>query len=196
MTVSGGDFGGTVSGGDSGPVSSPFPVLTEYNITQLLDIDYSAIYNAVYGASFDAIDTYSQSVTDGQSINSTALTYFQGILENQVFPVDYVIYVGNSYVYGNSTRYEYCMAYGDLELSGTHFSGTGTVVTMRVSGYNSVNYAYDQSVSLDAPMYYSRSNLGDYSGVVSYNWIGFLILVCLFTGGLVWFLKRFMRLLF
>lgn len=161
-------------------------------------MDYDTLYDAVYDGTLDAIATYSQTVTDGQAVNNTALTYFQGILNNQVLPVDYVIYVGNSYVYGSGSSarvyYEYCMAYGDLELSGTHFSGNATVVTMRVNGYQSVTYSYGQEISLYAPMYYSRSNLGDYSGAVAYDWMSFLILIILLTGGLVCLFKKLMRL--
>lgn len=143
----------------------------------------------------DLIELYSQTVTSGQSINSTALNFFKGILDNQLLPVDYVIYVGSTYTYNyNSVGYEYCLAYGNLELSGTHFTGNGTIVTMRTQGTQSVTYQYDQTIDLNAPIYYSRSNLGDYSGIVQYNYTGFLILLCLVTGGLTWFLKKLMRL--
>lgn len=160
-------------------------------------IDYVALYDAVYDASYDALAAYSQSVTDGQTINNTALSYFQGILNNKFLPVDYVIYVGSPFYQGSSTYYEYCMAYGDLSLSGTRFSGTGTVVTMRVTGNNrTVNYAYNQQIDLNAPMYYSRSNLGEYSGAVTYDWSSLLILISLVLGGVAWFVKKLLRISF
>lgn len=193
------DSGNLLDGETSGETDSGGDALDDNSsesesVPVTLEIDYDAIYDAVYSASYDAIGVYAnQAVTDGQTINTTALSYFQGILNNQVFPTDYVIYVGGSYVYNNSTYYEYCMAYGDLDLSGTYFSGTGTLVRMRVNGNRSVTYSHDQSISVNAPMYYSRSNLGDYSGVVSYDWTGFLMLVFLMLGGLVWFFRKLMR---
>lgn len=161
------------------------------------ELQYDVVYNAVYDAVLAAEE--SQTVTDGQSINSTALTYFEGVLNNQIIPKDYVIYVGEPYYYtsGNQQRtaYEYCLVYGDLSLDGTHFSGDGTIITMRTqSGLQEVRYAYDQSISLDAPLYYSRSNLGQYSGAVKYDWSGFLVLIGLVLGGLVWFMRKIMRL--
>ncbi len=182
MSVSGGDLlspSGTVSGGDA---------LGGYMV------DYDALYDAVYDASYDAMAAYSQSVTDGQVVNSSAVAYFEGILGNRPLPTDYVVYVGEPYRYNNSTYYEYCMAYGDLEVSGTHFTGTGTVVTMRLNGVRSVSYAHGQTVDLYAPMYYSRSNLGDYSGIIKYDWTGFFVLLMLMIGGIVWFFRKVMHL--
>lgn len=183
-TVSGGDVlapSVTVSGGDAGGVWG---------------FDYDALYDAVYDASLDAMAAYSQTVTDGQTVNGTALSYFEGILSNQVIPVDYVVYVGESYRYNKITYYEYCMAYGDLDLSGTHFTGDGTIVTMRVNGNRGVTYDYNQSIDLYAPLYYSRSNLGDYSGIIDYDWSGFLMLLFLVVGGLVWFVRKLTRLVY
>lgn len=182
----------TVSGGDSvldDSVSSDLGSdLVETGASY--DLYYSAVYNAVS----DAIVT-SQEVTDGQIVNSTALTYFEGILANQLLPCDYVIYVGQPYTYNSNgyerTAYEYCMAYGDLDVSGTYFTGEGaTIVTMRTSGSVSVEYAENQSVSLSAPMYYSRSNLGNYSGIIDFNYEGGAILFLLCIGGLIWFMRK------
>lgn len=153
----------------------------------------NALYGTMYQAVYDAV-TASQTVTDGQTVNSTALNYFKGILGNQVLPRDYVIYVGEEYQYwdGNRQRsaYEYCMAYGDLDCSGTWFSGTGTVCSMRTQGDIVVAYEYDQQINLQAPLYYSRSNLGDYSGVITYDWTGILLLVLVLIGGLVWLIRK------
>lgn len=153
--------------------------------------DYDLYYTVVYNAVSDAFEA--QQTTDGQTVNSTAMTYFVGILENQTFPVDYVIYVGEPYTYwygeNERTAYEYCMAYGDLTLEGNHFTGKGTIVTMRTQG-TLVTYQHEQSISLIAPMYYSRSNLGNYSGVVRYDWTGLCILIILIIGGLVWYMRK------
>lgn len=160
------------------------------------ELQYDVVYNAVYDAVLAAEEN--QTVTDGQTINSTALSYFEGILNKQIIPKDYVIYVGEPYYYTSGTQqriaYEYCLAYGNLSLDGSHFSGDGTIVTMRTqSGYQDVRYAYDQSISLDAPLFYSRSNLGEYSGAVDYDWSGFLILIGLCLGGLVWLMRKLLR---
>ncbi len=172
LTVSGGDSL-TVSGGDSA--------------------GYDLYYKAVYNAVSDAIEAR-QTVTDGQSVSSTALTYFEGILGNQKLPVDYVIYVGEPYYYdyGDYQRmaYEYCMAYGDLSLEGNYFTGEGTLVTMRTSGAVSVEYAEDQAISLVAPLYYSRSNLGNYSGVIRYDYTGLCLLLFVMIGGVVWYMRK------
>lgn len=156
-------------------------------------LSYDLLYNAVYDATVDALKDQ-ETVTDGQAISSTALNYFEGILGNKALPEDYVIYVGAPYQYisGNYTRtaYEYCMAYGDLDLIGTVFTGNATVCRIRTNGDYQVTYDYDVDISVDAPMYYSRSNMGDYSGIVKYDWTGVLILVGLMLGGLVWLIKK------
>lgn len=154
---------------------------------------YSLTYAAVYNAVTDAIEAR-QTVTDYQSIPDVVLNHFKGILQNKVLPVDYVIYVGSPYQYqwGNNTNtgYDYCMAYGDLDCSGDYFSGTGTIVTMRTSGYNTIEYANDQQISLVAPRYYSKSNLGDYPGIYSYDYVSLAILVGLVLGGVTWLFKK------
>lgn len=158
-------------------------------------VTYDAVYNAVY----DALQAQeaSETVTDGQIVNSTALSFFEGILSNQKLPVDYVIYTGDAYTYWNNsyerTAYEYCMVYGDLDLSGTTFSGEDlTVVRMRTSGDVSVNYNYNQSVSVNAPVYYSRSNLGSYSGIIQYDYDGYVLLVFAVLGGVIWLMQKLM----
>jgi len=164
---------GTVSGGDS--------------------IDYDMYYNAVYNAVNDAI-VANQEVTDYQSIPDVVLKHFEGILANKVLPVDYVVYVGSPYEYQvvNGTRigYDYCMAYGDLECAGDYFSGTGTIVTMRTSGYNTISFMNDQQISLVAPRYYSKSNLGEYPGIYHYDYVSLAILMGLVLGGVIWIIKK------
>lgn len=166
----------SVSGGDSGE-----------------SINYDMYYTAVYNAVNDAI-VANQEVTDYQSIPDVVLKHFEGILANKVLPVDYVIYVGSPYQYqwGNNTNtgYDYCMAYGDLDCSGDYFSGTGTIVTMRTNGYNTISYMHDQQISLVAPRYYSKSNLGDYPGVYHYDYVSLAILLGLVLGGVTWLFKK------
>lgn len=178
----------TVSGGDA-------PAGGDASGESLVVVDYDTTYEAVYNAVTDAL-TASQTVTDGQMVNSTALGYFEGILGNQMLPVDYVVYVGEPYTYWSNnyerTAYEYCMAYGELDVDGTHFTGDATIVTLRTSGYVSVDYQYDQAISLYAPLYYSRSNLGDYSGIYAYDWPGLYMVILLITGGLIWFMRKLM----
>lgn len=152
------------------------------------------LYDVMYTAVYDAYQA--QNVTDGQNISNTAIEYFKGVLLNESPFVDYVCYVGDSYQYwwGNAhqTAYEYCMAYGDLELSGTCFTGTADIVKMRTAGENSVVYLSEQNVSINAPLYYSRSNLGNYSGIVEKNYFGAGILIALLLGGCVWCVGKFL----
>lgn len=148
-------------------------------------------YDVIYAAVNDAL--VAQTVTDGQNISSTALEFFKGILLNQSPFTDYVVYVGEPYQYywGNNqqTGYEYCLAYGDLELSGTTFTGQADIVTMRTSGENSVSFMNDQYISVNAPLYYSRSNLGNYSGIVQKDFFSFGILASLTLGGVIWLVR-------
>lgn len=159
-------------------------------------IDYQTMYNAVYDASVAAA-ALDLEVTDGQAVSSTAIAYFQGILQNQRLWKDYVIYTGAPYTYDSGynerTAYEYCMVTGELDNSGTYFSGTGDVYILRLSGDVGVSLQEDQEVSLSVPLYYGRSNLGKYSGVIDRDWIGALILILLALGGVVWFVKKLLR---
>lgn len=170
----------TVSGGDA--VVDVQPITTE----ELYDVVYTAVYDA-YQA---------QNVTDGQSISSSAIDYFKGVLLNESPFTDYVCYVGDSYQYwwGNSqqTAYEYCMAYGDLELDGNTFYGTADIVKMRTVGENSVVYQTEQNISINAPLFYSRSNLGAYSGIVAKDYVGIGILMLLAIGGVTWCVRKFL----
>lgn len=173
--------GGDVSGGDSVPQA----------------VGYDVVYSAVYDATTDALAAQ-QTVTDGQNINSSALTFFEGILGNQRIPKDYVVYVGEPYTYNNGsydrTAYEYCMVMGELENDGTSFTGTGDIYTLRLSGDVGCDIDQGQTISLDAPLYYSRSNLGYYSGIIDYDWSEFLVPIMLALGGVIWFVKKLMRL--
>lgn len=157
----------------------------------IMSVGVEELENAVYNGVSQAL--YAQTVTDNQSVSSTALEFFKGILLKESPFTDYVIYVGEPYQYWwnnqQHTAYEYCLAYGDLELSGQTFSGTADIVTMRTVGENSVSFVNNQAITLTAPMYYSKSNLGQYSGVISHDYVSFGILCTLILGGVVWFVK-------
>lgn len=160
-------------------------------------LNYDVMYSAVYDATVDAL-ALDLEVTDGQAISSTALTYFEGILGNQAIPEDYVIYVGEAYTYtsgtyGERTAYEYCMVTGDLECSGTSFTGTGDLFTLRLSGDVSVNVQEEVDVSLNVPLYYGRSNLGRYSGIIDRDWSGYLVAIMMALGGVTWLVRKLLR---
>lgn len=173
-----------VSGGDA-PGASGIPEVT-----------YDTMYSAVYDATLDAL-AVDLEVTDGQTVNSSALSYFEGILGNQRIPQDYVIYVGEEYTYasgyGERTAYEYCMVTGDLECVGTDFSGVGDLYVLRLNGNVGVSVVEDQEVALSVPLYYGRSNLGLYSGVIDRDWSGYLVAVMLALGGMVWLVRKLLR---
>ena len=160
-----------------------------------LAVDYDTMYAAVYDATVNA--ALDLEATDGQTVNSSALSYFEGILINQRVPKDYVIWVGEPYTYtsgyGDRTAYEYCMVTGDLQSTGNYITGTGDLYTLRLNGDVGVTVQEAQAVTLSAPRYYSRSNLDTYSGVVERDWTGILTLICLVLGGLVWFVGKLLR---
>lgn len=193
----------TVSSGDSVPVEEiQDEIAAEEEILnsdpkddeEIIVQEQTAVtYDVVYNAVNDAI-VANQVVTDGQAISNTALEYFKGVLGNELPFTDYVVYCGEAYQYTyyeqQRTAYEYCMAYGDLECYGNYFSGTADVVTIRTVGEYSVEYTNDVSISLYAPQYYSRSNLGNYSGIVAYDYISLGTLILFALGGVLWFLNR------
>lgn len=161
-------------------------------------LNYDVMYSAVYDATVDAL-ALDIEVTDGQAISSTAISYFEGILGNQAIPQDYVIYVGEAYTYYTSgsyterTAYEYCMVTGDLECSGTSFTGTGDLYTLRLSGNVSVDVQEKVDVTLSVPLYYGRSNLGKYSGIIDRDWSGYLVVIMMALGGVTWFVRKLLR---
>lgn len=172
----------TVSSGDLGDITA---------------LDYDSLHDVFLSAYMDAY-ALQMDVSDGQTISNTALTYFEGILGNKWLPTDYVCWVGSPYYYyqNNYQRegYEYVMAYGnDLELAGNTFSGKADVCTIRLYPAPSVTYQKNVDISLNAPVYYSRSNLGDYSGIIDYDWTGFGVLFCLMLGGVTWFVNSLFR---
>lgn len=149
--------------------------------TVIIEPDYDMFYNAVYNGVSAAMEA-DQPIVDGLVIPAEALDYFKGILENQTFPVDYVIY-SNAY----DTGYEYCMSYGDLNCNGDYFTGTGKTVIIRD---NSVSVVTEQTISFQVPYYYSKSNLGDYPGIYKYDYAGMAILISLVIGGLTWIFAK------
>lgn len=181
----------SVSGGDAAAG-------TETNVV----LDYDAMYDAMYTSVYDATMTAAVDLesTDGQSINSSALTYFEGILLNQRVPQDYVVWVGEDYTYesgyGTRTAYEYCMLTGDLDAYGQNVTGDGTLYTIRLSGDVGVTVEEVQDAAVWVPYYYGRSNFDGYSGIVQRDWCGALTLICLVGGGLVWFVGKLLRVKF
>ena len=175
----------TVSSGDASG---------EIDVSQV--VEYDTVYNAVYDATVDALAA-DITVTDGQTISSAALTFFEGILANQRIWKDYVVFVGDAYSYYSGmterTAYEYCMVTGDLDCENDTFTGTGDLYVLRLSGNVGVTVTENQAVSLTAPMYYSRSNLGKYSGIIDRDWSGVLLTIMLALGGVVWFVKKLLR---
>lgn len=160
-------------------------------------LNYDVMYSAVYDATVDAL-ALDLEVTDGQAISSSAISYFEGILGNQAIPQDYVIYVGEAYTYtGGSyverTAYEYCMVTGNLECSGTSFTGTGDLYTLRLSGNLSVDVQEKVDVTLSVPLYYGRSNLGKYSGIIDRDWSGYLVAIMMALGGVTWLVGKLLR---
>lgn len=159
-----------------------------FNDGEVLHDIFMNAYLDAYALQLDA--------SDGQTISSNAVTYFNGILANNVIPQNYVMWVGSPYTYwqNNYDRigYEYCMAVGnDLECENTYFSGTADVYTIRLYPSPTVAKQTDVEVGLNAPLYYSRSNLGDYPASYEYDWNGFLLLVFLGIGGVTWLINSF-----
>lgn len=160
-------------------------------------VNYETMYSAVYDATLDAL-AVDLEVTDGQTVNSTAMSYFEGVLGNQRIPKDYVIFVGDEYVYSSGnyqerTAYEYCMVTGNLECEGNYFTGVGDLYILRLNGNVGVSILEDQEVSVSVPLYYGRSNLGLYSGVIDRDWSGYLVAVMLALGGVTWFVRKLLR---
>lgn len=155
------------------------------------------LYQAVYDANIDSYAVNAE-VTDGQALNSSAISFFQGVLQNKILPTDYVAFVGAPYQYyqgnQNRTAYEYCLAVGDFDLNGTNFTGDDvTLYRLRLSGDVSADIETYSEYDVDAPLYYSRSNLGDYSGIVKYDYIPLGILIGMIFGGVVWFIKKLIQ---
>ncbi|MDO4261340.1 MAG: hypothetical protein Q4C82_04620 [Eubacteriales bacterium] len=93
------------------------------------------------------------------TISDTYLSYFRGIVQKLKSSEHYLVY--------RSGQYSYTMVYGeDVALSGSRFSGSGSVVTIYrdSSSYSSdwyVEYSED-SLSLDAGTLFVYSDLGMY----------------------------------
>lgn len=158
-------------------------------------IDGESLHDVILNAYLDAY-AIQLDASDGQSISSTAISYFRGILQNRWLPTNYVMWVGSPYYYwqNNYERvgYEYQMAYGNnLVLDNGTFSGSVDLCTIRLYPTPSVTVQHDYDISVSPPLYYSRSNLGDFSGEIQFNWSGFLILFSLMIGGLVWLINSF-----
>ena len=160
-------------------------------------LDYDSLHDVFLSAYMDAY-ALQMDVSDGQTISNTALTYFEGILRNKWLPTDYVCWVGSPYYYYQNSYqregYEYVMAYGNgLDFDGNAFSGIADICTIRLYPTPTVTFRKNVDVSVNAPQYYSRSNLGDYSGIVDYDWSGFCMLFVLALGGVTWFVNTLFK---
>lgn len=126
------------------------------------------------------------------SISTQIITYFEDILVKVSPSSDYVVFRGD--------QYDYYLVYGDLELNGVVFSGSGAVDVVRIntnSGYNTtynLSSFTDSSFRLNAGDYICYSNLGHFPGFETrgevYNYASLVVLVSLCLALLlhsVWF---------
>lgn len=192
----------SVSGGDANVSEVPATVLPDennllgYQTLEEVAVDYDAYYDSAYHAYMDALADYEMAA---QPIPDYCLDYFSGILCNRILPVDYVVYPGDEYEVsfedGTSITYnEYCMAYGDLEENYQHFTGEDcTVVSVRYYDELSVEVEHDQEIDMSVSYRKGYSNLGDYSGIYSYDWMGLCVLLLVLIFGLVWTFKKLHR---
>lgn len=123
------------------------------------------------------ISPMSEYTETDQSVGSTQLSYFRAILAKHPFS-DYVIFRDGQY----STR----LIFGDLDLSGTRFTGSGTVVTyytqQSVTNPAHVTITTDSNVRLTGNLLYTYSNLGDYpSAVDTLSFYPLMLGVCVYV---------------
>lgn len=142
-------------------------------------------------------NAYGYTVYSEGTLSSTYVTYFRDIISG-VKPND-------KYVAFRSGQYSYTLAVGDLSLSGTSISSTGTVklyvYESTSSGYSS-NYTYNVSevsdFKLNVGNYIIYSNLGDFPmleerGVIyEYTtlYIAIIIGLCMFIRSIFSFTYR------
>lgn len=87
------------------------------------------------------------------SISTTYTTYFSGVVDKLGIE-DYVLI--------RSGQYEYTFVYGDLELSGTTFTGSGTIMTINTYQNTTVGIDTDDNITINVGSYMAYSNLGSY----------------------------------
>lgn len=87
------------------------------------------------------------------SISTTYTTYFSGVVDKLGIE-DYVLI--------RSGQYEYLFVYGDLELSGTRFYGSGTIMTINTYQNTTIGIEYDDNITINVGAYMAYSNLGSY----------------------------------
>lgn len=117
--------------------------------------------------------------TEG-NISSTYTTIFQDILDG-LNPMD-------DYIFYRSGNYEYRMYVGDLDVSGSLFTGQDLdlyILNYTQSGYNSSIYDYEKSsghsIYLDVKSYLVYSNLGGYPTLIERgDFLGLLQIILLF----------------
>lgn len=100
---------------------------------------------------------------------------------------------GDDYVFWRGGQYQYCFAYGDLELSDSRFRGSGCkLVTFTLNSSYNGTYTMDVttgSVDLSAGSYIVFSNLGPYP-VLSSEFVGQYLVVWSLLVALVLYLVR------
>lgn len=87
------------------------------------------------------------------SISTTYTTYFSGVVDKLGIE-DYVLI--------RSGQYEYLFVYGDLELSGTTFRGSGTIMTINTYQNTTIGIETDDNITISVGSYMAYSNLGSY----------------------------------
>lgn len=97
------------------------------------------------------------------------------------------------YVYWRDGQYSYRFAYGDLELSGTTFTGDVTIVTYASTGGSNAYYTWstvkDSSFTLKAGNRLVYSDLGDYPGLSDREVMRYAqVTALLVAGGLIFIL--------
>ncbi len=101
----------------------------------------------------------SSSLNGDYNVGTSNVTLFDGVASKLPY--------GTHYVYWRDGQYRYIMAYGDVTLSGTTFTGTDCTVVRyeTTNGYNST-YTWDvtegESLTLRANGYMVYSDLGGY----------------------------------
>lgn len=92
------------------------------------------------------------SAYDG-SISTTYTTYFAGVVD-KLSVEDYVLI--------RSGQYEYTFAYGDLDLNGTTFTGSGRVVQIDTYRDTVISSFDDDNITISVGSRMAYSNLGEY----------------------------------
>lgn len=124
--------------------------------------------------------------TSGEVQAATYTTYDGNISTTYIDMFDGMsIPMGDDYVVFRGTQYQYYLFYGDIELVGSSFSGSGTLVTITQetnSGYGSyysINTTEDNNFLLNASDKVVYSSLGSYPSMYDedYYFQGIILLL-------------------